>query len=315
MTTLLVTVALAGCSDDSGDQAPEPDMPITVYRFPYAGSDVAVEGVEHGWLLRLSNPDDQAWTVTLVLEGVEDAIFGPISRTAGDSPQTVLLPVHQENGRQIAPPSLRLEPGASGLFLVRVNEYSNGTGIQAGLRLLAAPAGASHELRLGEPITWPVQVVPAAAVVGPGDHVRTATVGVWLNGTSFYTNIPDLLSDPDFPAGFPRDAYGTDPLSIYVYDQDRTEQPAGSQDACIGTTIPGYNALLKQQADGSTGVRLLRPEDAYTRDGNQDHFLYGDALVFLNTIVAHDGPTGPLDELPDPTGPCFANRLDDLPFP
>lgn len=311
--TCLVGVALAGCSNDAPAAEALPS-PVKAYRFAYEGSDVHVPGTEHGWLIRLHNPSDEAWLATIVLEGVQDAVLGPVSRTLGSSPQTVLLPVHQEDGVQEAPPSIRLEPNGSGVFLAKVREYAAGAA-QAGFRVLSAPAARDDAIVLSDAQLRPLTVLDAQTPVDPGDHIETVTVGVWTNGTSFYTNSASLLADPAFPAGFPRDAFDDAPLPVYVYDRTRDEQPAGSQDQCHFTTIAGYNALLKEQAEHSTGVRLMRPEDAYTVPGAEDHPLYGDPLVFLNTVVLHAGTTGPLDLVPDPTGACFADRLDGLPLP
>jgi hypothetical protein len=308
----LIASFVAGCSEGE-TSGTERTSPIEVYRFAFAGTDLHVRGVEHGWLLRLSNPSDEPWLATLVLEGVEEAIFGPVAQTLGSSPQTVLLPVHQEGGVQQAPPSLRLEPGGAGVFLVKVKEYADAADALAGFRVLSAPVAQSDGLILSDAVLWPIERIEAQQPVVPGDHVQTVTVGVWTNGTAFYTNSAELLSDPALPAGFDRTAFAADPLPVYVYDRGRDEQPAASQDACRATTIDGYNALLKEQAEHSTGVRLIRPEDGYTTPENEAHPLYGEPLIFLNTVIVHDGATGPLDLVPDPTGPCFMDRLQDLP--
>jgi hypothetical protein len=49
----------------------------------------------------------------------------------------------------------------------------------------------------------------------------------------------------------------------------------------------------------------LLPEEAYTREGAEEHFLYGDSLVFMNTVVANVGEVSELQALPQPTGDCF----------
>lgn len=311
----LILPLLAGCATDPEPVAPEP-FPLQVYRFAYEGSDVAVDGTQHGWLIRVSNPTDLAYETTILPSGLDDALVGPVGPTSGAAPQEVFLPARIEDGRALAPPPLLLEPGASGVFLVKVDAY-NGTGDErtVGFRAFATRVSQPSTVIEAYRSTWPVQVRPATTAVAAGDHVSTRTVGVWINGTSFYTNAADLLGDPAFPAAFSRNDTGSEDLPIYVYGSDRSEQPEGSKDACRFTTITGYNDLLLTQAEASTGVALLRPEAAYTVAGNEDHFLYGHPLIFLNTVVSHDGSTGPTDVPPDPTGPCFQDRLEGIPVP
>jgi hypothetical protein len=134
----------------------------------------------------------------------------------------------------------------------------------------------------------------------------------------FYTNLQSYDGSP-----WPRAAWyaweGADPLPVYVYDQDRSEQPpewkgvgqnvgspgtpadpaaqgaAGLVDSSLGigyfTTIKGFNEALKGLTTTTTKVVVIPPEDAYTRDGNEEHPLYGETLVFLIHVdEVHDQP-------------------------
>jgi hypothetical protein len=150
-----------------------------------------------------------------------------------------------------------------------------------------------------------------AAQAGQGAHVLYA--GFWENGTLFDTNLQDL----DIGSGWPKAGWYQgghwDPLPVYVYDQDRSEQPAHWKSPFTGTpaagspvdeqagagyytTIKGFNEAVKGLPVGSRQVFHLAPEDAYTLPGREDHPLYGDALVFLvevQEVVDVPCPTPP----------------------
>jgi hypothetical protein len=129
----------------------------------------------------------------------------------------------------------------------------------------------------------------------PGQGVHVYTAGFWENGTLFYTNIKSV--DHDWPHAGWYGWEGADPLPVYVYDKDRSEQPAYWKDAAgttpvageagLGyfTTIPGFNEALKGLSTDTVRVARLTPEQGYTRAGNEDHPLYGDALVFYIKVV------------------------------
>ncbi len=294
----LLAAALTGCleSDDPGADLGALDL----YLFVYPGAEKAVPGADHGWLLRLGNPTDTPASFHAGVVGVRSAQLGPAGddgwRTTPSPPAEA--PREALWGGRVAVPA-----GGSVAFLLNVQTYDGEPGSQPVSLLFVRDDGQIREVPL------PVEADVAGPAVRPGDHVRTVTVGVWVNGTSFYTNSASLLDDPGFPAGGnidPAEARAeADPLAIYVYDRDRSEQPNGSRDTCHGTTIDGYNALLRSQVGSSTGVRFLQPGEGYTQPGGEDHFLYGDALVFLNTVVAHEGTTGPADAAPNPQGACF----------
>lgn len=132
------------------------------------------------------------------------------------------------------------------------------------------------------------------ATTGQGAHVYTA--GFWTNGTLFYTNIAEVDSST-----WPRAGWyafeGGEALPVYVYDKDRGEKPAyWGQEHEIGpvgqrigreyfTTIAGFNEALKGLSTATERVVVIPPEKAYTLPGNEEHPLYGDALVFYIRVV------------------------------
>lgn len=139
---------------------------------------------------------------------------------------------------------------------------------------------------------------------GKGTHVLTA--GFLEDGRLFYTNMAEVDA-----SGAPRvDWYewsGADPLPVYVYDQDRSEQPphwkapsrlappnpgspalqTAEGEAGVGyfTTIKGFNEALKTMSTTTQRVVRIAPADAYTLPGYEEHPLYGEALVFVIDVV------------------------------
>ncbi len=310
VVVVFLSAALSGCvsESDSGDVGHE----LHVYQFTMEGSNVAVPGVDHGWLFKLHNPSNETVTFWVGAYGVHLATLGPATADGWMTvPEAPELAVGVLGESLVWGGAVELSPDEHVAYLANVQHY---TGTEAGLKFVG---------ETGAILDVPVDVTPGTdgTLVLPGDHVQTVTVGVWLNGTSFYTNSGALLNDPKFPAGGNIDldaAKGqTDLLPIYVYGEDRTEQPEGSKDTCHFTTITGYNAIMQQQSELSSRVGWMAPEDAYTRAGAEGHFLYGDALVFLNTIVVHDGSTEMADAAPSPTGACFdpTRNVPALPLP
>lgn len=303
---LLSAPLLAGCIDPPTEDAPTAIVPLTsleVYEYRYEGDAVAFAGFSYGWMARLSNPGDHH-VAFVVVPLANETLFGPAGNTSWETFD--------------APTPDVLAPGESKVYLFQ-QTFANVTN-ETGFRIdvidasdLEADAAVSERGVFRRGIHYSNEgMIPITA----GQHVQTATVGVWLNGTSFYTNIPDLNASAEFPAGFNRSGVADAPLPIYVYDKDRSEQPAGSKDTCHFTTITGYNALLKTQVAEGTNVRWLAPEEAYTRPGAEDHHLYGDVLIFMNTIVQHDGGVGPAGRPPAPQGKCFdVNNTSPVPVP
>lgn len=283
----LVSLALAGCIAGTPDDGSGPDHTdldhLEVYEYRYTGDDIAVKGYTYGWMALVSNHGAHNVTVTVTTLGAN----ATVCHATADGCDAAA------NG------TYPLDVNGTALLLFQDPEpVGNTTG-------WSIATGDGHASRgFVRDLTFET----GNARARPGDHVQTATVGVWVNGTSFYTNIADLDQNGTFPVGYDRETFDATPLPVYVYDESRTEQPVGSRDNCHFTTIDGYNTLLKTQAEHTTNVRWLAPEEAYTVDGAEDHFLYGDALVFLNTIVKHDGGTTNEDEAPDPTGECYDPR-------
>jgi len=317
---LLVLLILgAGCA--APRDAPVDPPRLDVFDYAYAAGALTYDGTPFGWALRLSNPDAAAVTVLVDPYGIDTIRFGPATESrwisvqrSGDDPP-VPAPLH-------GPVSVvRLAPGESTLLLFRLDGQAPVGQLGVDLRFVAGPEAVQgdgvdvlHTQRV------PKHVVAGGApgaTVQVGDQVQVTTVGLWVNGTSFYSNNQALHDMPAFPRGYAAADFDGAPLGIYVYDADRAEQPPASRDTCRFTTIPGFNAMLQEQALGSTFVRWLAPEQAYTRTGSENHLLYGDALVFLTTVVAHDGPTGDLGTAPEPQGDCFdaQNTLDYLAIP
>lgn len=291
--SLAVAVLAAGLSGCIGDQTVRVDgpdgtageQPLDIYAYRWPDDAQAPAGETVGWAVRLANPSEVVVDVHVATTADR---HGPVRQTGWEAG-----PGGPDGTRHL------MAPDRPVLWLFEAHVQPDGTVVET---TLTYERGGVEVGRTA--LHRNLTAAPGDAVV-PGMHVQTATVGLWANGTSFYTNLAALDSDPAFPAGYDRSGFGGAPLSVYVYDQDRSEQPPRSRDTCHATTIPGYNALLKTQQEGSTGVRFLAPDEAYTRQGNEGHFLYGHALIFVNTVIAIDGTTGPEDQVPDPTADCF----------
>ncbi len=297
LASILVMATLSGClaDDDVGDG--ETALGFFVFHYPAPGI-MTSEDSPHplAWAVRVANPSNDTVRYDLEAAGMAAGRGGIVTHEGWLDTEI--------GGARL---SDTLAPGESRLWVYEgdwsvgdaftMNAYSNGARVFT-QELTAVDGGG--------------------IVVQPGMHVQTRTVGLWVNGTSFYTNIPQMLQNASFPAGGNIDRQGAladaTPLPVYVYDQDRLEQPDSSIDNCYFTTIPGYNALLKTQVTGVTGARFLTPAEGYTRAGNEAHLLYGDALVFLNVVTAVVGQAGA--DQPDPLGACFdANRYTPDPIP
>lgn len=171
----------------------------------------------------------------------------------------------------------------------------------------------------GGSLQWDLAESAEGRLASPGQGVHVMTAGFLEDGTLFYTNIPEVDADPRWPRVAWYEWGGDAPLPVYVYDQDRAEQPphwkgaaglvaqvprgspadaaipvagqaAGTADGQAGlgyfTTIPGFNAGLKQSPTTTTRVVHLAPEEGYTRPGNEAHDLYGLPLVFYIKVLA-----------------------------
>ncbi|HUR24435.1 MAG TPA: hypothetical protein VM327_00280 [Candidatus Thermoplasmatota archaeon] len=141
-------------------------------------------------------------------------------------------------------------------------------------------------------ITWDLAKPVEGERAMPGKGVHVYTAGFLEDGTLFYTNIKAIDHD-DWPRTEWYAWEGDKPLPVYVYEQDRAEEPAVWKDPQSGTpadgtvpglgyytTIPGFNDALKGLSTNTVRVVRMEPEEGYTRAGNEDHPLYGEALVF-----------------------------------
>ena len=163
---------------------------------------------------------------------------------------------------------------------------------------------------------WDLAVPERGEGALPGQGVHVMTAGFFENGTLFYTNIPEVDTDPNWPRVSWYKWEGDQPLPVYVYDRDRGEQPQAWKSASSAvaqvpktgspadgelakraqeadeefglgyfTTIPGFNEALKGLSTTTTRVVRLAPEEAYTRPGNEGHDLYGHPIVFYIKVL------------------------------
>lgn len=300
----LLLLPLAGCvePEEPSDPVAPVDNPLDVYVFWFpdeAGMPSQGSGTTLDYMVRVHNGGTDAVRYAFDASAVVAGRVGSVNDIDGWHPNPVVAG---------GPTSFNdtLAPGEARLWIVQGERFCC-HGIWVALQIDGQEVFrqdlATHD--------------GAGTLVAPGSHVQTVTVGVWTNGTSFYTNSPEMLADPDFPAGGninrTEAQAAAAPLPVYVYDVDRTEQPPGSRDNCYFTTIEGYNLLLKTQTTQAAGVLAFGPEMGYTRPGNEDHFLYGEPLIFMNAIVAVDAPAigfaaeagNAVESLPDPSGACF----------
>ncbi|MCA1810998.1 MAG: hypothetical protein LC623_03180 [Halobacteriales archaeon] len=153
---------------------------------------------------------------------------------------------------------------------------------------------------------------------GHGAHVWYA--GFWENGTLFETNL-EAFDHSAWPRAGWYQSVPYEPLPVYVYGQERSEEPAywkplpspaptGTPvDGPVGTaaaapglgyysTIKGFNDGLKGLSTTSTRVIWMAAADAYPA-GTPNNPLAGDNLVFfvrLADVVDQPCPS------PQPTG-------------
>lgn len=162
---------------------------------------------------------------------------------------------------------------------VSVSVQAEGMGLASGV-LNAACGGA---WTFEESLSTVSVPVGERAQAGLGAHVITA--GVWENGTSFYTNHERFHERSDLPRGDVDEEVDLDPLRVYVYEEDAQERGAQYEREGYVPTIEGFNENLKGHPTVGASVTWMPPEEAYTRAGNEDHDLYGDALIFFVEVV------------------------------
>lgn len=141
-----------------------------------------------------------------------------------------------------------------------------------------------------------------------GKGVLVRTVGWWTNGSSFYTNMERYHADPGTPGGYLDPYNGSDPLPVYVYNESASEMPDRYNESGYVTTIEGFNAALHGLPTAGGRVTHMPAEQGYTKDGYEQHPLYGDDLIFY--IEATEVTTEPC-EVPQPV--CTLPGADDVP--
>jgi hypothetical protein len=202
-------------------------------------------------------------------------------------------------------------PGEDGNFSLLRAEPGTGPGHLELDYVLDGCEGA-----LGGTLSWDLMAPMEGDAAQPGQGAHVYTAGFWENGTLFYTNIA-ALDHSDWPRAGWYAWEGEEPLPVYVYDEDRSEQPSTWKDPQAGTplagtvhglgyftTIPGFNEALKGLSTSTVRVVRMEPEEGYTRAGNEEHPLYNATLVFYIKVVD-------VVELPCPLGVAKACGLVD----
>lgn len=239
----------------------------------------------------LGTDPDQTWDTLLFDPGYGGP--GNASLTPAVTPASWSVGVHA-----ITPNGTRDSAGAApALSILRVEPGAGSGQLTVRKSVDVEIDGECHSGR-GGTIAWDLMEPQSGSSARAGQGVHVMTAGFWENGTLFYTNIAEINADPDWPRAGWYTWEGADPLPVYVYDADRGEQPATWTDPQAGTpvagsvsdvgyftTIPGFNEALKGLSTTTTRVVRLAPEEAYTRPGNEEHDLYGDAIVFYIKVL------------------------------
>lgn len=297
VVVLVVLSLAAGCLGPVGQTSAECGRP-PVGDFLVTSSNAWTSTYNRGEptdLLYLGTTEGPSWLEAWVTDGNDTLGYG--------------------HGEALSFTDLRFTPpnGTVHFGALRIPEESADPGLVASWRQHSLGlAEGCEDHSSGLTINWGARPVDGrAAEAGQGAHVWYA--GFWENGTMFDTNLQDL----DVGSGWPKAGWyhggHWEPIPVYVYDEDRSEQPAhwrspftgtpaagspADQQAGAGyfTTIKGFNEAVKGLPVGSRQVFHIAPEDAYTLPGREDHPLYGDALVFLvevRDVVDVPCPTPP----------------------
>lgn len=133
----------------------------------------------------------------------------------------------------------------------------------------------------------------------PGLGALVRTVGYWDNGTVFYTNMKEVrdnagLRSVNLGEEEPTEA-DYEPLKVYVGGRRGEAPPEPYNASGYVPVIEGFDARLRGMREGETLVARLAPEQAYTRPGNEEHVLYGDALNFVVQVTRVDDLGAPPD--------------------
>lgn len=207
----------------------------------------------------------------------------------------------------------RLEPGGQGLLAVELDQASEDGTVELVIGTDPLPdandveeAICDYDRRFERTVTLAEPEEAEVAEGGKGVLVRT--VGLWGNGTSFYTNHGGFHDRGELPRSYLGDYAGDDPLEVYVYNESRDERPERYNESGYSTTISGFNEALHGLPTVGARMTFAAPDEAYTTEGNEDHQLYGDPLYFY--IEALEVETVPC-EVPQPV--CTPPDEDDVP--
>jgi hypothetical protein len=285
LAVALVVLALAGCVETS--DAPEPacepsGQPGFFHKLPPIDMDPTLgnDFFAVGW----------GWGPNVTVVPWEGPLRGKTPDAGGQ------------------PDERNVHAKGNGAWLLQLAFYANGSWQEdppAPAWAVRQGEGDCEQLTLDQ---WrsEAEVVEGERVVrGRGVHVLTA--GFLENGSLFYTNMESVEQNNLMPRVDWYEWSGGDPLPVYVYDQDRSEQPphwkapsrlappnpgtpvlqAAEGEAGVGyfTTIKGFNEALKTMSTTTQRVVRIAPEEAYTLPGYEEHPLYGEALVFVIDVL------------------------------
>lgn len=298
LALLAATPALAGCIDATSGVVPGCETLEVATFAPANGSAASVD----------RTPGEpvpvMAWATNVApVPLAVDARLEPAGRVVASSFPTDDDPldggVLEPGERWFLAVELDADP-ADGNLSVEI--VTDAVGVEGDAREIACEYNVTHA-RTFEP-SEPTDAPRGEA----GKGVLVRTVGWWTNGTSFYTNMARYHERADLPEGYLGPYEGSEPLKVYVYNESGDEMPERYNESGYVTTIPGFNEALK--GIPTTGARLayLEPEEAYTREGYEDHGLYGDPLLFyIEAVEVRSVPC----EVPQPV--CMPPDEGDIP--
>jgi hypothetical protein len=178
--------------------------------------------------------------------------------------------------------------GDFGFFPLEVPTPENGS-IEVTVQTAGAGGGQGSEqvcdVTSKTTRTLEVAEPEAAAVAQGGKGAIVHTVGWYTDGDPFFHTMDRYVEAEGPPAVPSLGSTGGEPLKVYVYNESSDEMPERYNESGYNTTIPGFNEALKGQATTGGNLAFLEPEEAYTREGTEDHPLYGDELVFYIEVV------------------------------
>lgn len=293
----LVTSGCVGLLGDDPARAACPAPNLSVFHPGAVGSPVP-------------RATGEAAPILVWAENPTDATVKHVTTTL-PAPRALLDPNTTEGPRD-RPISHEVDPGERSFAAVLADEPTVNRSVRLQVDLATdapvSPGGQPCELTGANStdvaLAEPVEPDQRAE---PGKGVLVRTVGWWTNGTSFYTN-HQRYHDEDLPQGYLGPFDGSEPLKVYVYNESGDEMPERYNESGYVTTIPGFNEALKGIPTVGGRLAYLEPDQAYTRDGYEEHPLYGDPLVFyIEAVEVRSVPC----EVPQPV--CMPPDEGDLP--